>query len=126
MGKGGRTLHPLQSDDVDRGPLPRAVASLEEPAFGGPAVFEPEVVKEMSEAFEFAWRVMVASNHIRTTGGLQDETRRQLALTIVELARGGIHDLRRLYLGALRCMFPLELDGQTYRAIDTDLSWERR
>ena len=92
------------------------------PAFGGPAVFEPEVVKEMIEAFEFAWRIMVASDHVCTTGSLQDETRRQLALAIVELARGGTHDLGRLYLGALRCMFPLGLDGHAHEVIETDLS----
>lgn len=83
-----------------------------EPAYGGPAVFGPEVVKAMIEALDLAWQTILASRHAWTAGGLDAETRLRLAQAIVEAARTGTRDRARLSESALRCMFPLGLDGQ--------------
>ena len=69
----------------------------------------------MSEALEFAWIRVLASRQPPAAGELQDETRRQLALAIVDSARNGTRDREGLSRNALRCMFPLGSDGLTPR-----------
>lgn len=82
------------------------------PALAGSAVFGPEVVKEMSEAFDLAWGTMLALRHVCATDRLAAGTRRQLALAIVNAARRGLRDRARLCESALGCLFPLGLDGE--------------
>jgi hypothetical protein len=89
----------------------RTAAAQRELVRRGPAVFDPELVKAMSEALDLAWNTMLAAHHVCTAGCLTDETRRKFALAIVDSARSGTRDRARLSESALRCLFPLGLDG---------------
>jgi hypothetical protein len=95
------------------GSAPPSTTALScEPRFLGSAVFAPEIVKEMGEAFDLAWATMLASKHACAAGDMKAETRRQLACAIIQAARTGTSDRARLSKSALRCLFPLGLDGQ--------------
>jgi hypothetical protein len=76
----------------------------------GPAVFTPEIIQVMGQAFDRAWCAMIAADVVCATGHLAPETRRQLALAIVESARRGTHDRVRLSEDALRSFLPLGLE----------------
>jgi hypothetical protein len=82
----------------------------------GPAVFHPELVNAMSEAFDLAWNTMLAADHVCAVGRLEAETRRELALTILESARNGTRGRARLSESALRCLFPLGAGRRGHRA----------
>ena len=78
----------------------------------GLAVFTPEIIQVMGEAFDRAWSAMLAAEVACATGHLAAETRRQLALAIVESARRGTRDRVRLSKDALRSFLPLGLEGE--------------
>jgi len=76
------------------------------------AVFAPDIVKAMCEAFDLAWTSMLAANLACAADRFAAETRRQLAIAIVESACRGTCDRHRLSENALRSFFPLGLPGQ--------------
>ena len=83
-----------------------------EPAPLGPGVFMPDIVEAMSDAFDRAWTAMRAAGVACAMGHLAAETRRQLALAIVESARRGTRSRMGLSEDALRSFLPLGLEGQ--------------
>jgi hypothetical protein len=80
-----------------------------------PAVFTPEVIQVMSEGFDLAWTTLLAADHACAADHLASETRRQLALAIVEAARRGTYDCVQLSESALRSLFPLGLEVRAGR-----------
>ena len=76
------------------------------------AVFTPDIVKAMCEGFDLAWTSILAANLTCAADRFAAETRRQLAIAIVESACRGTCDRHRLSENALRSFFPLGLPGQ--------------
>jgi len=76
------------------------------------AVFGPDVVKEMSDAFDLAWTAMLARNQACAIESSQAKTRQHLAFAIIEFARQGRRGANELSACALRRLCPPGLDGK--------------
>lgn len=79
----------------------------------GPAVFTPDMVQAMSEAFDQAWTVMLATDGDATRNHVAADTRRRLALAIVNAARRGMRDRDQLIESALGNPFLLGWTGRS-------------
>ena len=69
--------------------------------YGGEAVFAPDVVRILTAAFDDAWKSIQDSGMTFPSDRHADATRELLALRIIETARLGERDQRRLRDDAL-------------------------
>jgi hypothetical protein len=77
------------------------MTTLPFPSRADASAFDPESIQVLCDAFEDAWRALHTSGTTSHLGGQEEQTSEMLARYIIELAKLGERDPRRLREAAL-------------------------